>query len=99
MTTAIAEAETEVQTARDRIDRATQVVDETLASASLTDLLDRARHNLSTAERRLESARSARDAGDERGAIELANEAVRYARTAIELAEAVIEEATGGDEL
>jgi hypothetical protein len=96
---ALEDAETEVQTAREQVAEANQTIDETLATNTVTDLLEQARHNLSMAEQKLAAARTAREVDDDQKAIELANESIRFARTATELAEAAIEEATESDTL
>lgn len=90
----LADAEGDVQTARERVSQADQTVDETLVSETVSELLTRARENLSTAEGRLAAARAAQEDGDEQRAIELANEAIRFARTAIDQADRAIDEAT-----
>lgn len=90
----VSDAEAEVQRARERVAEANRTIDSTLATDAVLDLLEQARANLSVAEHRLADARDALEAGDESRAIDLANEAIEYARTAIAKAEAALEEYT-----
>jgi hypothetical protein len=90
----LADAEGDIQTARDRVSLADQTINETLVSETVSELLTRARENLSTAEQRLAAARAAQEDGDERRAVGLANEAIRFAHTAIDQADRAIDEAT-----
>lgn len=95
VSTVVADADGEVQAAQERVSEANQTIDGTLVTDSVSELLTRARENLSAAERTLTAARAAREDGDDHRAVELANEAITFARTAIDHADRAIDEATG----